>query len=46
MNPENVSQVQNVLNKLDKTLRYAVDMLQNDVPYFFDCFLSADGIQP
>ena len=42
--PENVSQVNKVLNKFDSNLRFTIDMLQNKVLHFLDLELSPDGI--
>ena len=36
MKPGKISQVHNALSELDKTLRYAVDMFQNEVPPFLE----------
>ena len=42
--PDNVKEVHNSLNKLDKSLLFTVDMFQNKVPHFLDLELSPDGI--
>ena len=42
--PDNVKEVHNSLNKLDKSLLFTDDMFQNKVPHFLDLELSPDGI--
>ena len=41
--PENVSQVHNTLNKLDKNLRFTVDKFPNEVPHSSELESSPDG---
>ena len=42
--PQHVSRIHKLLNGSDKSLKFTVNMFENEVPYFLDLEMSQDGI--